>query len=82
MQENVANAERGGQPEDTEGPLPRIHRRNDDMGRNVVGLAWVTLAIVLVFMICHSIKWIPNFYELVKVCMFHRRTHYLTYETI
>ena len=48
--------------------LPRIHTHNDtSSGRNVVGLAWVTLAIVFIFMICHSIKWIANFYEMIMV---------------
>ena len=48
--------------------LPRIHTYNDmSTGRNMVGLAWVTLAIVFVFMICHSIKWIANFYEMIMV---------------
>ena len=47
---------------------PRIHTFNDSRaGRNVVGLAWVTLTIVFIFMICHSIKWIANFYEMMKV---------------
>ena len=45
---------------------PRIHLK-DGAGKNMVGLAWVTLAIVLVFMICHSIKWIANFYEMIMV---------------
>ena len=30
-------------------------------------LAWVTLAIVFVFIICHSVKWIANFYEMIMV---------------
>ena len=45
---------------------PRIHLAVG-AGKNMVGLAWVTLAIVLVFMICHSIKWIANFYEMIMV---------------
>ena len=47
--------------------LPRIHGQDENAGRDVVRLAWVTLAIVFVFIICHSIKWIPNFYEIVMV---------------
>ena len=47
---------------------PRIHTSVEtNRGRNVVELAWVTLAIVFIFMICHSIKWIANFYEMIMV---------------
>ena len=31
-------------------------------------LCKVSLAIVFVFIVCHSIKWIPNIYELLQVC--------------
>ena len=47
---------------------PRIHTSLEtNRGRNVVELAWVTLVIVFIFMICHSIKWIANFYEMIMV---------------
>ena len=45
---------------------PRIHQQ-EGVTKNLVGLAWITLAIALVFMICHSIKWIANFYEMIMV---------------
>ena len=51
---------------------PRIHLK--DGGKNMVGLAWVTLAIVMVFMICHSIKWIANFYEMIMVSYEYLKT--------
>ena len=52
---------------------PRIHTHNDSStGRNVVELAWVTLAIVFIFIICHSIKWIANFYEMIMVRYYHK----------
>jgi hypothetical protein len=52
---------------------PRIHTHNDsNTGRNVVELAWVTLAIVFIFMICHSIKWIANFYEMIMVSYYNK----------
>ena len=35
--------------------------------RKEVVLAKVSLAIVVVFIICHSVKWIPNIYELLHV---------------
>ena len=35
--------------------------------RNLV-LAQVSLGIAFVFIMCHSIKWIPNIYELLQVC--------------
>ena len=54
------------QPEE-EQFLPRMHCREDKAERNVVGLAWITLIIVFVFIICQSVKLIPNFYEMVKV---------------
>ena len=43
----------------------RIHHHPSQMRKreNKVALAKVSLAIVFVFIICHSIKWIPNFYE-------------------
>lgn len=44
----------------------RIHGGRST-GKNVVHLAWVTLAIVFVFIICHIIRWIPNFYEMMTV---------------
>ena len=31
-------------------------------------LAQVSLVMVLMFILCHSIKWIPNIYELLQVC--------------
>jgi hypothetical protein len=34
--------------------------------RNIM-LAKVSLVIVFVFIVCHSIKWIPNIYELIQV---------------
>ena len=51
---------------------PRIHLKHG--GKNMVGLAWVTLAIVMVFMICHSIKWIANFYEMIMVSYEYLKT--------
>ena len=47
--------------------LPRMHIQDENTGRHAVHLASVTLAIVCVFMVCHSIKWIPNFYEMIMV---------------
>ena len=43
----------------------RIHHHPSQMRKreNKVALAKVSLAIVFIFVICHSIKWIPNFYE-------------------
>ena len=47
---------------------PRIHiQGNSNSGRSMVVLSWVNLAIVFVFMFCHSIKWIANFYEMMMV---------------
>lgn len=43
------------------GPDGAANRRRDLI------LAKVSLAIVFVFIICHSIKWIPNIYELMQV---------------
>jgi hypothetical protein len=33
-----------------------------------VNLAKISLGIVFVFIVCHSLKWIPNIYELIQVC--------------
>ena len=49
---------------------PRIHQQ-EGFTKNLVGLAWITLAIALVFMISHSIKWIANFYEMIMVRYSH-----------
>ena len=55
---------------------PRIHTKgkSDSSGKNVVVLAWVTLVIVFVFIVCHSIKWIANFYEMMMVSL-----HFISY---
>ena len=56
---------RGGQV--THGPESQANRRAS------LVMAQVSLAIVFVFIVCHSIKWIPNVYELLQV-----RNFYLT----
>ena len=35
--------------------------------KNEIALAKVSLAIVLIFILCHSVRWIPNVYELVRI---------------
>jgi len=50
---------RGGQV--THGPESQANRRAS------LVMAQVSLAIVFVFIVCHSIKWIPNVYELLQV---------------
>merc|ERR1711899_612304 len=35
--------------------------------KNEIALAKVGLTIVLIFILCHSVKWIPNIYELVRL---------------
>lgn len=35
--------------------------------RNEIALAKVSLTIVLIFILCHSVKWIPNIYELARL---------------
>ena len=34
--------------------------------KNEIALAKVSLTIVLIFILCHSVKWIPNIYEVVR----------------
>ena len=41
--------------------------------RNEVALAKVSLTIVLIFILCHSIKWIPNIYEVVRLSFNDKR---------
>lgn len=48
----------------TIGPDSATNRRKD------IVLAKVSMAIVFVFIVCHSIKWIPNIYELLQVTIF------------
>ena len=43
------------------GPISITTRQKD------LALAKVSLAIVFVFIVCHSVKWIPNIYELLQV---------------
>ena len=50
-------AQSGGRPSGT----------NDSNRRKEIVLSKVSLAIVFVFIVCHSIKWIPNIYELLQV---------------
>lgn len=47
----------------TIGPDSATNRRKD------IVLAKVSMAIVFVFIVCHSIKWIPNIYELLQVTL-------------
>ena len=49
----------------THGPESASNRRAS------LVMAQVSLAIVFVFIVCHSIKWIPNVYELLQVRNFH-----------
>ena len=46
-----------------------IERRNSLSAskKNEIALAKVSLAIVLIFILCHSVRWIPNVYELVRI---------------
>eukprot|EP00093_Oithona_nana_P008765 08765.XXX_270950_269375_1 [CDS] Oithona nana genome sequencing. len=39
----------------------------DQNKTNEVALAKVSLTIVLIFILCHSVKWIPNIYELLRL---------------
>ena len=41
--------------------------------KNEVALAKVSLTIVLIFILCHSIKWIPNIYELLRLSSSDKR---------
>ena len=43
---------------------------DDRNRRKDIVLSKVSLAIVFVFIVCHSIKWIPNIYELLQVKMY------------
>ena len=41
--------------------------QGDQTKKNEVALAKVSLTIVLIFILCHSVKWIPNIYELLRL---------------
>ena len=43
------------------GPFSATNRKRDFL------MTQVSLAVVFVFIVCHSIKWIPNIYELLQV---------------
>ena len=38
-----------------------------DAKKNEIALAKVSMAIVFIFIICHSVRWIPNVYELTRI---------------
>lgn len=42
-------------------------QQNSATKKNEIALAKVGLTIVLIFILCHSVKWIPNIYELVRL---------------
>ena len=47
---------------------PRIHRQGEGQRRQVqVHMAKVSIIIVVIFIICHSFKWVANIYELICV---------------
>ena len=47
---------------------PRIHQRGLDERRQAqVHMAKVSIIIVAIFVVCHSIKWVPNIYEMIFV---------------
>ena len=45
----------------------RRHSSSASPKINEIALAKVSLAIVLIFILCHSVRWIPNVYELVRI---------------
>jgi len=47
---------------------PRIHQAGVDERRQAqVHMAKISIIIVAIFIVCHSIKWIPNIYEMMFV---------------
>ena len=47
---------------------PRIHQHGLDERRQAqVHMAKVSIIIVAIFVVCHSIKWVPNIYEMIFV---------------
>ena len=47
---------------------PRIHQHGADERRQAqVHMAKVSIIIVAIFIVCHSIKWVPNIYEMIFV---------------
>ena len=42
--------------------------------RKEIGIAKISLTIAVVFIVCHSIKWIPNIHEIIMV---RNRIYYL-----
>ena len=38
-----------------------------DAKKNEIALAKVSMAIVFIFILCHSVRWIPNVYELTRI---------------
>ena len=47
---------------------PRLHHEGEEQRREVqVQMAKVSIIIVIIFIICHSVKWVANIYELIHV---------------
>ena len=50
-------------------PSPYVYQQQQQPSskKNEIALAKVSLTIVFIFILCHSVKWIPNIYELVRL---------------
>ena len=42
--------------------------------QNSLSLSQISLTIVFIFIVCHSVKWIPNIYELFRLAMDDKRS--------
>ena len=42
--------------------------------QNALFLPQISLTIVFIFIVCHSVKWIPNIYELFRLAMDDKRS--------
>ena len=75
-------AKRASSKDKTELTQPRIHQHGVDERRQAqVHMAKVSIIIVAIFIICHSIKWVPNIYEMIFVSSFVKNysNYLLTY---
>jgi hypothetical protein len=49
-------------------------KSGSELRKKDVGMAKVSLVIAFIFILCHSIKWVPNIYELSQVIQHFKLT--------
>jgi len=53
--------------------LLKNRKKKKEMKRNDIMMSKVTLAVAFMFLVCHSIRWIPNIFELAQRTMYENQ---------